>query len=242
MSEPIAINAMLAEFEAALRSWPAQTCTACGENYRGVAGLCWDCEQAEIKADEERRAAEAVLSGIDAKWRTVNLGDYDCPPGDAEALAAIRAWDGTTGLYVHGTPGGGKSHLAFARVRELIRDGRKVFAADWASYLRRIRRTFDQPGEKEHHIADAITKADIVLIDDLGAGSPTPWAAEQLWSLVNGRYAAGLPLVVTSNLPLGALAAKFKGADGDRVASRLAEMSPRIQVKARDYRVHGDRP
>src|SRR5690606_37387974 len=150
-------------------------------------------------------------------------------------LQAIREWDGSTGLYVHGTPGGGKSHLAFARIREMIRDGRSVFAADWASYLRRIRRTFDRPGESEHDIGDAVAKAEIVLIDDLGAGSPTPWAAEQLWSLVNGRYRLGLPLVVTSNLPLGELARKFKGAEGDRVASRLAEMAPRIHVQAGDY-------
>lgn len=236
----IELNRVLAELRATLEAWPRQTCPACAAEFRGEPGLCWDCEQAEMRAEEARRAAEAILAGVDARWRTVTLDGYRCPPGDARARDTIAAWSGERGLYIHGTPGAGKSHLAFALLRKSIRDGRSIFAADWASYLRRIRRTFEGRGETEHDIAARVAQADIVLIDDLGAGKPTEWAAEQLWALVQGRYGSGLPLIVTSNLPLAELATKFRGADGDRVASRLVEMCERVQVQAADYRIYGD--
>ena len=37
------------------------------------------------------------------------------------------------------------------------------------------------------------------MLDDLGKESPTEWAVEQLFSIINGRYDEGKPLIVTTN-------------------------------------------
>jgi DNA replication protein DnaC len=43
-----------------------------------------------------------------------------------------------------------------------------------------------------------------LILDDLGVQSTTPWVAEKLFQLLNHRFTARLPTVVTTNLDLAA--------------------------------------
>ena len=51
-------------------------------------------------------------------------------------------------------------------------------------------------------VFDAVRPAPLLVLDDLGAHSTTPWAQEKLFQLLNLRYNAALPTVITSNLAL----------------------------------------
>jgi DNA replication protein DnaC len=42
----------------------------------------------------------------------------------------------------------------------------------------------------------------VLILDDLGAQSSTPWAQEKLFQILNYRYNAKLATVITSNLTL----------------------------------------
>jgi DNA replication protein DnaC len=47
---------------------------------------------------------------------------------------------------------------------------------------------------------EEIKNARILILDDLGTHSATPWAKEKLYQLFNYRYVAELPTVITSSL------------------------------------------
>ncbi len=72
--------------------------------------------------------------------------------------------------------------------------------------------------------------ASLLIMDDLGAQSSTPWAQEKLFQLFNHRYNAQLPTVVTSNQRLDEF--------GPRLRSRLLDvnMVMHIHLTASDYR------
>lgn len=245
-SEPRTLNAILAELGEALKTGPQHTCTNCGELFGPVASpLCWQCDEDERQEALRKQRALEDLAAVDRRFRSATLETYACPPGDMAALQAVQAWawkPEARGLFIYGAPGTGKSHLAFALAKRCIEQGLRVFASEWTDLLHRLRDTFDgRPGETAGDIHRRIERADVVLIDDMATGKATEWAVEQAWAIVQGRYQAEKPLVLTSNFSLGELSQRIGGIDGQRIASRLAEMSERIHVQAQDYRLGGNR-
>ncbi|HEV7665063.1 MAG TPA: ATP-binding protein, partial [Chloroflexota bacterium] len=49
---------------------------------------------------------------------------------------------------------------------------------------------------------DAIRNAAVLILDDYGAHSSTPWAEEKLFQLLNHRFNGRLPTVITTNQQL----------------------------------------
>ena len=79
----------------------------------------------------------------------------------------------------------------------------------------------------------------LLALDDLGLERRTDWGVEEISALIDGRTAAGLPTVITSNYSLGELATLWGGVDGARAASRIAGACERIAVGGPDRRLHG---
>lgn len=78
-----------------------------------------------------------------------------------------------------------------------------------------------RPSNHGAHL-DALDQActvDLLVIDDLGTGQYTDWAADSLYRIVDSRWSNDLPMIVTTNL----LAEEIGGLVGDRIASRLSE-------------------
>lgn len=242
-NDPRPLNAVLEELFATLRAAPQSTCERCGAKFGPTpAPLCWDCESAAVREEERRRAAVADLAAVDRRFAGVSFEGYRCPPGDAEAKRLVVEWKPRRGLYLYGRPGCGKSHLAFAAAKALIAAGHRVFASEWTDLLHRLKATFDgRSNETTTDVLTAIERADVVLIDDLMTGKPTEWAVEQCWSVVQSRYQAEAPLLVTSNYTLGELSQRIGGIDGERIVSRLAEMADRVRVDAGDFRMGASR-
>lgn len=129
-------------------------------------------------------------------------------------------------LILQGPPGTGKTHLAYAIAGECLRRGVPVFANSLPDLLHRLRAAYSEEGAFEQCLAD-LQGGRLLVIDDLGAEKPTGWTAETLYSLINHRYARGLPLVVTTNADLS----------DDRCG-----IDPRILSRLREgYRVQGGR-
>jgi DNA replication protein DnaC len=57
----------------------------------------------------------------------------------------------------------------------------------------------------------------VLILDDLGSHSSTAWAQEKLFQMINHRFNARLPTVITTNLPLPKL--------DDRLYTRLSDPS-----------------
>jgi DNA replication protein DnaC len=64
--------------------------------------------------------------------------------------------------------------------------------------LDHLRASFDPRNNISYdHRFDEIRTASLLVLDDLGAQSTTPWAREKLHQLFNHRYSAELPTVIT---------------------------------------------
>ena len=105
-------------------------------------------------------------------------------------------------LMFIGGYGVGKTHLAAAIANYQAERGYAamfVVVPDLLDHLRAAfspdaRTSFDQRFEE-------VRTAALLILDDLGTESATPWAREKLYQIVNHRYVARLPTVITSSLP-----------------------------------------
>jgi DNA replication protein DnaC len=137
-------------------------------------------------------------------------------------------------LLITGDFGCGKTHLAAAIANERIRLGRQVYFEVVPDLLDHLRSTFapDSPVSYSEHFDD-IRNCELLILDDLGTQNATPWAMEKLYQIINYRYNAALPTVITTNQT---------PADMDpRLASRLLNQNlvHHLQIMARDRRIGG---
>jgi DNA replication protein DnaC len=83
--------------------------------------------------------------------------------------------------------------------------------------------TYDQLFER-------VKTTPLLVLDDFGEHSATPWAQEKLYQVLNYRYNAQLPTVITTSRALEEMES--------RISSRLADrkLSTAYGIMAPDYR------
>lgn len=190
-----------------------------------------DSELAEVLSQAmASRLRKAGLVGRYASARS-ELGE--------RVLGFVRSG---VGAYLWGKPGRGKTWAAAHVVREVVEGsaphGRVPARLVTAKALLDMVRDGFNGGDRG--ALARLERVPVLALDDLGAETVTPFSVETLTSLLDARYAAGLPTVVTSNLSLGELHRLWGGNSGARVASRIAGMCERIEVAGEDgRRLHG---
>lgn len=105
---------------------------------------------------------------------------------------------GKNGLFICGEPGTGKTHLAAAVANQLIRQGKPVVCATMIDLLGRIKQSFAYEGE-EARVLHLYKTVPLLVIDDIVKEPATEWAVSTIYSIINARYEAYLPIIVTTN-------------------------------------------
>jgi len=125
-----------------------------------------------------------------------------------------RGW-----LVLSGTYGCGKTHLAAAIGNYQASQGQPPLFVVVPDLLDHLRSTFSPNSSVSYdEIFEEVRTARLLILDDLGTQSATPWAREKLYQIFNHRYTAELPTVITT-------------------ASRLDEIDPRIRSRMLDTRL-----
>jgi DNA replication protein DnaC len=104
-------------------------------------------------------------------------------------------------LVLVGDNGSGKTHLAAAIANEFVERTRTdVMFVVVPDLLDHLRAAFSpQAGTSYDRRFDEIKRAPLLVLDDLGTESATPWAREKLFQLLNFRFDALLPTVITTS-------------------------------------------
>lgn len=145
------------------------------------------------------------------------------------------------GLFLHGPPGVGKTHLAVAVLKDAVQRtrARGVFY-DTRELLRLIRQTYDPVVHAtESDVLRPVLEADLLVLDDLGAEKTSEWVEETLNMIVNHRYSERRTTIFTSNYddnpdPTDPDGLTFR--IGIRMRSRLHEMCEFLHLDGADYR------
>ena len=106
-------------------------------------------------------------------------------------------------LVILGVVGCGKTHLAAAIKNERDKQGFQTLFMTAPDLLDYLRATYAPDSNVTYDRGfDAIRNAEVLILDDYGAHSSTAWAEEKLFQLLNHRFNARLPTVITTNQPL----------------------------------------
>ena len=199
-------------------------------------------------AEGERRRRLLDGAQIPARYRHCSLETFELWNADDPTLAKARAAvqefidlypDVDRGLLLMGGVGTGKTHLAVAALRALILDkGVRGRFADFTSLVLEIQMTFGTSISSRGILAPLV-QAELLVLDELGAGKATQWVMDLLYYLVNTRYLEGRTTVFTTNFsdfPRTAAEESLESRVSARIRSRLFEMCRRVELRGGDYR------
>ena len=189
-------------------------------------GTAVPCRCATQESDAQRGDRLLRYSGIGslsrltfrnliARGRATGARDQEqykrCVDDAASFAEAPDGW-----LVLSGASGCGKTHIAAATVNRLVERGEPVLFVVVPDLLDHLRAAY-QPGADVGYdeLFERVRNAPVLVLDDLGTQSPTAWAQEKLFQLINHRFNSRLPTVVTTNLPMEQI--------DDRLRTRLTD-------------------
>jgi DNA replication protein DnaC len=196
--------------------------------------------RAQERAERRLRAIHA-MSGLEAvehmTFATFLPTGNGLPPDRAQNLmsayqtCADFAEEPHGWLLLTGGYGCGKTHLAAAIANHRLELGQPAIFMTAPDLLDHLRSAFNPMSELPYdELFDQLRSAPLLILDDLGAQSSTPWAQEKLFQLLNHRYNRRLPTVVTTNQRLEEIEARLR--------SRLQDIDlvNRVVILAPDFR------
>lgn len=163
----------------------------------------------------ECRFERIIAARLPERFHRARL--FDFPKGTAEA---VGAWitNPTDGLLLFGGTGSGKTHLAAAILREVVIGGGDIQFRRAADLYQAIRGSFHNQDNSEVSILKDYQGPDILILDDLGAGTLSDFERRYTLEVFDCRLNARKPTIVTTNWSLSEIANKLD----DRIASRLS--------------------
>jgi len=165
-------------------------------------------------------------------WKRVNLPleqRENLKKAFDTALDFAKSPDGW--LVFMGVTGCGKTHLAAAIANYRLKEGQPVKFVVVPDFLDHLRSTFSPESKVTYDgLFEKVKKAPLLILDDFGEQSSTPWAQEKLYQVINYRYNWRLPTVFTTC---------FAVEDFEpRIGSRMADthISTPFNINVPDYR------
>jgi DNA replication protein DnaC len=191
------------------------------------------CQRDAVVA--RRNARLRALSNLDVVTdKTFETFALDLGNLDEDQLATLRraydfarayAQDPQGWLLFQGTYGSGKTHLAVAIANYRLEHGDSALFMTVPDLLDHLRSAYAPTAETEYDdLFERVRNAPLLVLDDLGAESSTPWAQEKLFQLINHRYLHKLCTVITTNVELDRLDPRIRSRLVDQQLTRSVTM------------------
>jgi DNA replication protein DnaC len=199
-------------------------CEAKQERNREAARQRAAAQQELAHREAQKQRIEEAIRTLPAGLRGFNLGDLD-RPGREKAIEAAERWalGQLQGLILLGGVGVGKTTLAAAatvtRITWFPNNPPRWMGVTQA--LGHLSRAFGDP-TREDTLKALTTSSAPLILDDLDKAKPSAFAAETLFTAIDGCFAHARPLMASMNVTPGEIARRWPAPHGEAIASRLA--------------------
>lgn len=190
-------------------------CLGKGETQEFIAPCVCQCAREKEAAEERRRKAQEDMilieklksrSLMDEKFKSQTFDSFRTTKDNGKVLRLCKRYaDGfdemiekNQGLLFYGDVGTGKTFSAACVANALLSKKIPVVMTSFVKMLENVQNI----KEDEDKLISRLNKAKLLIIDDLGAERSTDFALEKVYNIVDSRYRARLPMILTTNLEL----------------------------------------
>lgn len=201
-------------------------CRVCGNPVGDHLFVC-DDHFADFDAEAMKKEAnESLKRSLDHRWQSICPQAYaetqpELLPERAKAIArTIDRWDQRKGLTIAGASGNGKTRIAVMALHKAFMSGSTVDIMQASEFRLKMWKSFDGASA----LYDRAINPDVLLIDDLGQGAPSPQADDLLLSIFEYRTSNKMPTIVTSQYRGQAILSRFITSElGEAIARRIGK-------------------
>ena len=205
---------------------------ACEEREEAERAARAQAEQAAAWADAMRD--ECFESADFLRTCTFEADDRANPQVSTacERYADTFSQNDRYGLILHGGVGTGKSFMAAAIANRVIDHGFTALQTDIGSIATAMESSF----EKRKATLKRILGYDLLVIDDIGAQRSTEYMMQHVYSVIDGRYRQGRPMVITTNLDFEGLSGGLASGPWGRIFDRISEVCYPVEFAGKSRR------
>lgn len=198
-------------------------------------------EEQMLQQDKDMRAMEALKrqSLMDERLRDVSFDSFRKTNDNAYNLKLCLRYANhfdemltkNQGLLFYGGVGTGKTFAAACIANHLLSQRVPVIMTSFVKLLESMQGF----SEDDSALIARLNRAKLLIIDDLGAERSTDYALEKVYDIVDSRYRAKLPIILTTNLSMTELK-ESTDIRYTRIYDRIFEMCYPMQFKGQSWR------
>lgn len=219
-----------------------------GQEQTMIVPVLCECEKKAAEREKERRkeAEEMKIvhelrdkSLMDARFTGQTFSTFKTTKDNERALKLCKRYidkfdsmvERNQGLLFWGDVGTGKTFAAACIANALLERRVSVVMTSFVKLLEAMQGF----KEDDDSLIHRLNRAKLLIIDDLGAERGTEFALEKVYNIIDSRYRAKLPLILTTNLNLK----DMKGTTDirySRIYDRIFEVCYPVQFSGPSFR------
>lgn len=166
---------------------------------------------------------------LDSRFDNADMADKHMAMAKKYAENFIKYGTAEGGILLYGGVGTGKTYATACICNELMSNGKTVLVMNLGLYYLKLRREW---AEAENDVLNYVKTCDLLVIDDLGTENVSEFTKEKIFNLIDTRYRANKPMLITTNLTPDEIREKL----GSRIADRIAGSCLEYEVKGESKR------